>query len=98
MSQIKEIKAKKMFGGPGSWVWLAEAVVDDGEKHVYVTVQYYDGEEYTVTDKSMYDALTADDVDFVDTFIEEYDSWREAGKSEYAKVFKTLRDVIDRMD
>ena len=32
MSQIKEIRAKKMFGGPGSWVWLAEAVVDDGEK------------------------------------------------------------------
>ena len=60
---ICEIKAKKSFAGPGMWAWLAEArVEDENVNERYVTVHYYDGETYTVSEQSVYDHFDDDDV------------------------------------
>ena len=58
---IMEIRAKKVFAGPGT-SWVAEALVEGrGDNKVYVTVHYYDGEEYTVSRENVYDFLTDED-------------------------------------
>ena len=95
---IVEMKAKKVFGGPGSFVWIAEAEVESDGKMVYVTVEYYDGEEYTVSEKSMYDFLADDGDEPCVEFLEEYANAEEAGKSKYAAVFEKLREAIDRLE
>lgn len=95
---ICEIKAKKSFAGPGIWAWLAETrVEDENANERYVTVHYYDGEVYTVSEQSVYDHFDDDDGDPVNEFIEEYDNYRDARKSAYAKEFETLRKLIDKM-
>ena len=97
---IVEIKAKKMFGGPGSFVWIAEAFVEDeAGGDVYVTYQMYDGYELTVSKKSMYQALTEDDDSDEDiAFLEEYESPESAEKSAYAKVFEVLARTLDELE
>lgn len=95
---IEKISAAKVFAGPGMFAWIAEAVViKDDEEEVNVTVQYYDGEEYTVQDGSMYEFLAEDGDDPECEFEEEYDSWNAAQKSGYAEVFRSLRKVIDML-
>ena len=97
---IVEIKAKKLFGGPGSFVWLAEAFVEDeAGGDVYVTYQMYDGYELTVSKQSMYDALTEDDDSDEDVeFLEEYESPEDAVQSAYAKVFAVLGHTLEELD
>lgn len=97
---IVEIKAKKMFGGPGSFVWIAEAFVEDeAGGDVYVTYQMYDGYELTVSKESMYRALTEDDDSDEDVeFLEEYESPVDAEKSAYAKVFAVLARTLDELE
>ena len=95
---IYEIKAKKSFAGPGMWAWMAEArVEDENANERYVTVHFYDGEIYTVSEKSVYDHFDDDDGDMFNEFIEEYDNYRDARKSAYAKEFETLRKLIGKM-
>lgn len=96
--EINEIKAKKIYCGLGSFAWIAEAEVkEEGEDGVrYVTVQYYDGEEYTVTNESLYDALVNDGAP-VDEFVAEYAGEEEAKKSAYADVFSVLTDAIEKL-
>lgn len=97
---IVEIKAKKMFGGPGSFVWIAEAFVEDeAGGDVYVTYQMYDGYELTVSKESMYRALTEDDDSDEDVeFLEEYERPEDAEKSAYAKVFEVLSRTLDELE
>lgn len=95
---IEGIKAKKVFAGPGTFAWIAEAfvVMEDGSD-TNVTVQYYDGEEYTVQSGSMYEFLAEDGEDPECEFDEEYDNWDDAKASGYADVFETLRGVIEKL-
>ena len=95
---IVEIKAKKFFAGAGNFVWLAEAQVEaeDGST-VYATVDYYDGEEYTVQGKSMYAFLAEDGEDPCVNFDECYTSFDDAQKSKYAGVFAALKNVIEEL-
>lgn len=93
---VSEIKAKKVFAGPGQNAYVAESVVydDDTGDAVYVTVQEYDGLELTVAEKSVYAFLAEDSGEPVSEFLEEYETVRESRKSEYAGVFDKLRSVI----
>lgn len=94
---ITELKAKKVMAGPGLFVYIAEALVEEAERHVYVTVQYYDGEEYSVSDKSVYAFLDEDGAEPVVDLLEEYDSADVAKDSAYAEVFSVLRGMIDKL-
>lgn len=96
--KIEGIRARKVFAGPGNFAWVAEAdvVKDDGEE-TQVTVQYYDGEEYTVQRGSMYEFLAEDGDEPECEFDEEYDTWKEAKASGYAEVFRVLRYVINKL-
>lgn len=93
--EIKGIKATKVFAGPGNFAWIAEAIVTDENDELYVTVQYYDGEEYTVQKESMYEFLAEDGDEPEEEFLEEYDSFEAAGESKYAKIFEQLRKVLE---
>lgn len=92
---IIEIKAKKIMACPGSWAWAAEALVNIGDgNEVFVTVNYYDTEVYSVSKQSVYAYLAEDGDEPVDELSEEYDNYKEAKQSEYAEVFGQLRKVI----
>lgn len=95
---ITEIKAKKILGGPGSFAWIAEAEVEADGKKVYVTVSYYDGEEYTVSENGLYEFLAGAEEEPCTEFLEEYTDWDEAQGSKYVKVYEVLRGVIDEME
>ena len=93
------IRAKKIFAGPGTWAWLAEALVKDGrDEELYAAVHYYDGEDYTVSRQSLYDFLAEDGDRMVSDYLEVYDDYEDAKKSEYAEIFARLRSVIDMLE
>ena len=92
---IIEIKAKKIIACPGSWAWAAEARVNTGEGcEVFVTVNYYDTEVYSVSKQSVYAYLAEDGEEPANELLEEYASYKEAKESAYAEVFGQLRKVI----
>ena len=92
------MKSKKVMAGPGNFVYAAEAkVVNEDGSEVYVTVDYYDGEEYTVQQKSMFDFLFGDGDDPCVDFDECYTSMEEARKSVDGEVFSVLCGMIDKL-
>lgn len=94
---ITELKAKKVMAGPGVFVYIAEAKVEDSASAVYVTVQYYDGELYSVADKSVYAFLDGDGTDQANELHEEYDSAQGASESRYAEIFWELRRILEKL-
>lgn len=92
---IVEFRGKKAEMG----TCLAEVVVEykDGNK-LFVTVHFYDGEYYTVSRQSVYDYLAGNTEEPAKDILEEYDDYEDAKKSEFAKVFKILRDMIGKLD
>ena len=96
---IIEIRAKKIYAGPGT-SWVAEALVEEGNGgKVYATVHYYDGEDYTVSKESVYDFLTDEEneTEPAAEFLEEYDDYDDATDSDYIGVFDSLREVIEML-
>lgn len=95
---ITEMRAKKVMAGPGNFAYIAEAKVVDGNgKEVYVTVNYYDGTEYTVQEQSVYDFLAGYGDEPCVEFAENYGALGEAKNSAYAEVFSLLCDEIDKL-
>ncbi len=95
---IIEIKSKKIFACAGSWALLAEALVTDKTgKDVFVSVHYYDGEQYTVSNQSLYAYLAEDGEEPSADFPEQYGSYKDAKQSAYAEVFAKLRKVINML-
>ena len=90
------IKAKKVFAGPGSFAYVSEAYVEDEEsgRRYYVTVQDYDGTEYTVAEKSVYAFLAEDEGDPVEEFAEEYTKLAETKRSKFAGVFALVNRTL----
>lgn len=93
-----DIRAKKFFAGPGT-SWIAEAVVkDDQDQDLCVTVSYIsEGEEYTVSRGSVF-AFMNEETDETAEFLETYGDYEDAKKSEYKKVFSSLRKVIGMLE
>ena len=96
---VAEIKAKRVFAGPGNYAVAAEAEVFDDSTGdtVYVTVQKYAGSEYTVSKESVYKFLAEDGEEPASEFMEEYTSAQEAKKSGYAPVFDSLKKVLSML-
>ena len=94
--EISGIKAKKVFAGPGSYAFVAEAEIYDREKDavVFATVQSYSGEEYSIQEESVYDFLAGEGGTAAGAFLEEYSTWKNAKESGYAEVFEKLRKVL----
>ena len=80
----------------GGWATIAEAEVETQEHGtVYVTVQEYDGQDFSVSTKSLFDFIIDEGDEPADgDFIEEFSTLKEAKESEYAKVYEKLRKVM----
>ena len=93
---IGKIIAKNVFAGPGNMALVAEAVVEnDAGEVVYVTIQDYEGTEYTVSKQSVYEFLAGSQEEPASEFLEEYLKFGvEAKASAYAEVFAKLKRVI----
>lgn len=96
---VSEIKAKRVFAGPGCYALVAEANVydDDTGEEVFVTVQKYDGSEYTVAKESVYAFLAENAGEPAGEFLEEYTGAKEAEQSAYARVFKALAKTLSAL-
>ena len=93
--EIIGIKAKVFMAGAGTMTEIAEAHVrKDGGEEVYVTLDCYEGEEYTVQKGSMYGFFAENGADPECNFDECWTSWKDAQASAYAGVFDKLRKVI----
>ena len=83
----------------GGWATIAEAEVETQEQGtVYVTVQEYDGQDFSVSTKSLFDFIIDEGDEPADgDFIEEFSELKKAKESAYAKVYEKLRKVIKMM-
>lgn len=95
--KVYGIRCKEVMACAGSWAVVAEAAVEEDGKEVYVMIQEYDGTEYVVTDKSLYDFLAGDGDEPNAEFLEEHTTWKEAQGSAYAGVFKMLKGVMKKL-
>ena len=82
----------------GGWARIAEAEVETDTPNrdtVYVTIQEYEGQDFSVSKKSMFDFIVGNAEEPEDSdFIEEIRTLKEAKESEYAKVYEKLRKAI----
>ena len=97
--RIIEIKTKKILVGPGT-SWISEALVlDEDDNELYVTVQYYDGEYYTVSKQSVYAFFTDEEkIDSTYEFLESYEEYEDAERSAFRRVFAELRNAIEMLE
>ena len=93
---IKGIEARRIPAGPMDSGYVAEAEVIVGQMdRVYVTIQKFYGEQYTVSNESVYECLTDDNLAPVENFAEEYEELETAlNESKYGEVFGKLSQVI----
>lgn len=96
---IKELRGKVTMGGPGTWAFDAEAVVEDGDKTLYIHAHWYDNfKNYTVSERSMFDFMTgATDEEPGVEWLEEYHSLRAASKSKYYAAIKAANAILNSM-
>ena len=92
---IVEIKAKKIFAGDEGYALVGEATITDSDgNEVFVSGQIFNGSDLTVSKQSMYRALAEDGADPAEDFLEEYSSFDDAEKSEYADAFRAVRNAV----
>lgn len=100
--KIYGIKCKEMMVCMcGGMARIAEAEVETDTPNrdtVYVTVQEYDGQDFSVSTKSLFDFIIDEGNEPADgDFIEEFSELKKAKESAYAKVYEKLRKVIKMM-
>lgn len=90
------IKCKKVFAGPGTWAYVAEAkVVVKEPDELFVTINDYDGMcEYTVSKQSVYAYMAEDQGEPIEKFEEEYTRLADTKLSDFSGVFALLRRNI----
>ena len=97
MAILNSVKAKKVMACPGSYALVAEAVLYEKGKEIYLTYQLYDTEEFTVSDDSVYKFL-AEDGDQPAEITEEYLSLAQAKReSKYGNVFGMLKRLCGKL-
>ena len=99
--KIYGIRCREIMACAGSWAIVAEAEVETDTPNrdtVYVTVQEYDGQDFSVSTKSLFDFIIDEGDEPADgDFIEEFSELKKAKASAYAKVYEKLRKVIKMM-
>lgn len=103
--RIIEEKAKLTMAGPGINGYDAEVTVVewDGDEFLgkyYVHANSFEGEAYTVAEKSMYDWLTnktEEDPGEID-FLEQYANLEDAKDSKFYEIFKIANRMINELD
>ena len=96
MATLMTIKATQVMACPGSCALVAEAVLMENGKEIFVCYQSYDTEEYVVSEKSVYDYL-AGDGECPGLVPEEYTSLAEAKKTRYGKTFAMLNRLVKKL-
>lgn len=96
MAILKSIKATQVMACPGSFALIAEAVLAEDGKEVFVCYQSYDTEEYVVAKQSVYHYMAEDGKDPAE-ITEEYTSLAEAKKSGYGKTFAMLNRLVKKL-
>ena len=96
MAILNSIKATQVMACPGSMALIAEAVLREDGKEVYVCYQSYDTEEYVVAKQSVYHYLAEDGKDPAE-ITEEHTSLAEAKKSAYGKTFVMLHNLVKKL-
>lgn len=95
--KIYGIRCKEVMSCAGAWAVVAEAEVESDNANrdtVYVTVQEYDGVNFTVGNESLYAFLAGDGKAPESEFAECYETVKDAKESKYWKVFEKLRKVM----
>ena len=96
MAILKSVKATQVMACPGSFALIAEAVLDENGKEVYVCYQSYDTEEYVVAKQSVYHYM-AEDGENPAEIMEEHTSLADAKKSRYGKTFAMLNRLVKKL-
>lgn len=96
MAILNSIKATQVMACPGSMALIAEAVLKENGKEVFVCYQSYDTEEYVVAKQSVYHYMAEDGKDPAE-ITEEYTSLAEAKKSAYGKTFAMLHNLVKKL-
>ena len=92
--RILSIRARITTACAPSEAQDAELLTQDG-KNLFLHINEYDGEHYTVAESSIFDYLTIGTEKTPEVaFIEEYSNWRSTQKSKYKEYFSQLRKVI----
>ena len=96
--KIYGIKCREIMVCAGSWATIAEAEVETDTPNrdtVYVTVQEYDGQDFSVSTKSLFDFIVGEGSEPADgDFLEEFSTLKEAKASVYAGVYEKLRKAM----
>lgn len=96
MAILNSIKATQVMACPGSWALIAEAVLREDGKDLYVCYQSYDTEEYVTAKQSVFHYMAEDGKEPAE-IIDEYTSLSEAKKSKYGKTFAMLNRLVQKL-
>ena len=96
MAILNSVKATQVMACPGSMALIAEAVLKENGKEVFVSYQSYDTEEYVVAKQSVYHYMAEDGKDPAE-ITEEYTSLAAAKKSAYGKTFAMLNRLVKKL-
>lgn len=96
MGILKSVKATQVMACPGSMALIAEAVLREDGREVFVCYQSYDTEEYVVAKDSVYHYM-AEDGKTPAEITEEHTSLAEAKKSAYGKTFVMLHNLVKKL-
>lgn len=93
---IITIKAAQVMACPGSFALIAEAVLRENGKEIFVCYQSYDTEEYVIAKQSVYHYMAEDGTEPAE-IVSEYTSLSEAKKSAYGKTFEMLKRLVKKL-
>lgn len=96
MAILNSIKAAQVMACPGSFALIAEAVLKENGKEIYVCYQSYDTEEYVTAKQSVFHYMAEDGKEPAE-IMEEYTSFAEAKKSAYGKTFAMLKRLCGKL-
>lgn len=96
MAILNSIKATQVMACPGSMALIAEAVLHEDGKDIYVCYQSYDTEEYVTAKQSVFHYMAEDGKNPAE-IIDEYTSLAEAKKSRYGKTFAMLNSLVKKL-
>lgn len=97
MAILNSVKAKKVMACPGSFALIAEAVLLEQGKEIFVTYQIYDQEEFTVAKGSVFHYMAEDGKEPAE-ITEEYLSLAQAKReSKYGTTFGMLKRLSGKL-